>query len=134
MSKKEYIDKLATAGLFMTAIFSPCCFPLYGFIFSALGLGTVSLFGGFTWYIFQGLIILALFGHFWSYTKHRNILPFLTALVSSILIFGSYYFAFSLPLIYSGMVGLLIATIINHFAKRKVRSCPNCVQATNDNV
>lgn len=25
-----------------------------------------------------------------------------------------------------GMFGLLVATILNHFAKRKAKSCPNC--------
>jgi len=28
------VDKIATAGLFIAAFFSPCCFPLYGFILS----------------------------------------------------------------------------------------------------
>lgn len=127
MTAKAYIDKFATAGLFVTAIFSPCCFPLYGFALSALGLGSVELFGGYTWYIFQGLVALALFGQFWSYSKHKNIFPLLIALISSALIFGSYHFYFSQPIIYSGMFGLLIATVVNHFAKRKAKSCPNCV-------
>lgn len=134
MTSKAYIDKFATTGLFITAIFSPCCFPLYGFALSALGLGSVELFGGFTWYIFQGLIVLALFGQYWSYKKHKDILPLLIAVTSSLLILGSYYISFSLPLIYSGMFGLLIATIINHFSKRKAKSCPNCVSTPDDNI
>lgn len=131
---KSVIDKIATAGLFITAIFSPCCFPLYGFLLSALGLGSVELFGGFTWYIFIGLVILSLFGQYWSYRKHKNIIPLLIALVSSALILGSYYFFFSHPIIYSGMFGLLIATLVNHFAKRKAKSCPNCVPTSNNKI
>jgi hypothetical protein len=123
---KPLIDKLATAGLFVTAIFSPCCFPLYGFALSALGLGSVELFGGYTWYIFQTLVALALFGQCWSYSKHKNIFPLLIALISSVLIFGSYHLYFSQPIIYIGMFGLLIATVGNHFAKRQAKSCPNC--------
>jgi len=134
MTGKAYIDKFATTSLFITAIFSPCCFPLYGFALSALGLGSVELFGGFTWYIFQGLIVLALFGQYWSYKKHKDILPLLIAVTSSLLILGSYYISFSLPLIYSGMFGLLMATIINHFSKRKAKSCPNCVSTPDDNI
>lgn len=131
---KPIIDKIATAGLFITAIFSPCCFPLYGFLLSALGLGSVELLGGFTWYIFLGLVVLSLFGQYWSYRKHKNIFPLLIAIVSSSLIFGSYYFSFSPPIIYSGMFGLLIATVINHFAKRKAKSCPNCAPASTDKI
>lgn len=121
------VDKIATAGLFITAFFSPCCFPLYGFLLSALGLGSVELFGGFTWYVFIAMVLLSLFGQFWSYRKHKNILPLLIALLSATIILTSYYFLFSIVIIYSGMFGLLIATILNHFAKRKAKSCPNCV-------
>lgn len=131
---KSVIDKIATAGLFITAIFSPCCFPLYGFLLSALGLGSVELFGGFTWYIFIGLVILSLWGQYWSYLKHKNIIPLLIASVSSALILGSYYFLFSHPIIYSGMFGFLIATVVNHFAKRKAKSCPNCVPTSNNKI
>jgi hypothetical protein len=134
MTNKSIIDKFATAGLFVTAIFSPCCFPLYGFALSALGFGSVELFGGYTWYIFQGLVALALFGQFWSYSEHKNIFPLLIALISSALIFGSYHFYFSRPIIYSGMFGLLIATVVNHFAKRQAKSCPNCVTTPKDKV
>lgn len=132
MTTKAYIDKFATAGLFVTAIVSPCCFPLYGFALSALGLGSVELFGGFTWYAFQGFVALALFGQYWSYRKHKYYVPLLIALISSVLIFGSYYYRFSLPLIYAGMFGLLIATLVNHFAKRKARSCTNCVATSTE--
>lgn len=37
------IDKFGTAGLFLTAIFSPCCFPIFAFAASALGLGSFEL-------------------------------------------------------------------------------------------
>ena len=38
---KSNIDKLGTIGLFITALFSPCCFPLFAFGASALGLGSI---------------------------------------------------------------------------------------------
>lgn len=115
-------------------MFYPCCFPLYGFVLSTLGLGSVELFGGYTWYIFQALVILALFGQFWSYRKHKIIFPLIIAAISSILIFSSYYFYFSQPVIYCGMFGLLIATIVNHFAKKQAKSCPNCKEPPKDKV
>ena len=37
---------LGTIGLFITALFSPCCFPLFAFGASALGLGNFELFCG----------------------------------------------------------------------------------------
>lgn len=51
MRLSNNIDKFGTAGLFLTAIFSPCCFPLFAFTASALGLGSFELFGGWTMWI-----------------------------------------------------------------------------------
>jgi hypothetical protein len=45
------VDKLGTLGLFFTALFSPCCFPLFAFAASALGLGSFELFGGWTMWL-----------------------------------------------------------------------------------
>ncbi|MBK9224968.1 MAG: hypothetical protein IPO23_10810 [Flavobacterium sp.] len=56
MKLKNNIDKLGTIGMFFTALLSPCCFPLFAFVASALGLGSFELFGGWTMWIFQGMV------------------------------------------------------------------------------
>ncbi len=56
------IDKFGTGGLILTAIFSPCCFPLFAFGASALGLGSFELFGGWTMWIFQIMVLVSLIG------------------------------------------------------------------------
>ena len=63
-------DKLGTAGLFITAIFSPCCFPLFAFVASAFGLGSFELFGGWTMWVFQTMVLIVIGGLVISYRKH----------------------------------------------------------------
>ena len=67
----ENIDRFGTAGLFLTAIFSPCCFPLFAFAASALGLGSFELFGGWTMWIFQAMVIISILSlcDLWSVDK-----------------------------------------------------------------
>lgn len=116
MTLGRNIDKLGTVGLFITAIFSPCCFPLFAFIATTLGLGSFELFGSWTMWIFQAMVLISVVGLFISYRKHRCMYPLLVAIPSGILIFYAYHFYDSndwIHLLYVGMFGLLIATIWN---------------------
>ena len=114
MKITKNIDKLGTVGLFITAIFSPCCFPLFGFVVTALGLGSFELFGGWTMWVFQAMVIVAIFGLYISYRKHKCLYPLLTAIPSGLLIFYGYHLNDSdywTYFLYTGMFGLLAATI-----------------------
>lgn len=64
MKLTNNMDKFGTFGMFLTAIFSPCCFPLFAFAASALGLGSFELFGGWTMWIFQGMVLISIIGFF----------------------------------------------------------------------
>ena len=87
------VDKLGTLGLFFTALFSPCCFPLFAFAASALGLGSFELFGGWTMWIFQAMVLISIVGLIISYRKHRCLYPLLIAIPSGITILFAYYFS-----------------------------------------
>ena len=138
MNLKAKIDQLGTAGLWMTMLVSPCCFPLAAVIASSLGFSaSLELFGSWTFYILQGMVILALAGLLIASQSHRNWWPLLIASPSAILIFYSYHFLDSdnwTLYIYAGMGGLLMASILNHYAMKssgKVKlnstiTCPNC--------
>ena len=92
MKFTENIDKFGTVGLFLTVIFSPCCFPLFAFGASALGLGSFELFGGWTMWIVQAMAVISICGLFISYRKHKNIAPTIIAIVSGGLIIYAYNF------------------------------------------
>jgi hypothetical protein len=76
------VDRISTIGLYIPAFASPCCFPLFGVILSALGFGSFELFGGWTMWIFQGLVVLSLIGTLLSYRKHKCAYPLLIAVPS----------------------------------------------------
>ncbi|HSD06164.1 MAG TPA: MerC domain-containing protein [Flavobacterium sp.] len=126
MKIKNNIDKLGTLGLFFTALFSPCCFPLFAFVASAFGLGSFELFGGWTMWIFQIMILISIAGLIISFRKHHKFYPLLFAIPSGIVILYGYYFSYDFYHIYVGMFGLLIATVMNYYYNKLDGNCETC--------
>src|SRR3990172_5760291 len=109
MKLTNNIDKFGTAGLFLTALLSPCCFPLFAVVASALGLGSFELFGGWTMWVFKAMAVISIVGLYLNYRKHRNSLPTIIAIISGGLIIYSYNFYDHdnwTTLLYMGMFGL----------------------------
>ena len=123
---KSNIDKLGTIGLFITALFSPCCFPLFAFGASALGLGSFELFGGWTMWIFMVMVFISVIGFYISYTKHNSMYPLIIAILSAGLIFYGFFANNYISLIYIGMLGILIATIVNYYQNKFHGNCKTC--------
>jgi len=48
INNKNILERIGVIGIVLTAITSPCCFPLFGIVLSALGFGSFELFGGVT--------------------------------------------------------------------------------------
>ena len=116
MKLTNNLDRIGTIGLFLTALATTCCFPLFAFVLSAFGLGSAELFGGYTKYIFEGLVAISLAGLFISYRQHRSTYPLLVAIPSAAIIFYGYSFNDSdnwNKFIYTGMFGLFAATIFS---------------------
>lgn len=124
---KIQLDRIGTIGLFLAALATPCCFPLFAFGLSAFGLGSAELFGGWTVYIFEGLVLISLIGFFIAYRQHKNIFPLLIGIISGGIIVYAYNFNFDNTTIYIGMFGLLVATGLNYFIIRRHKiSCASC--------
>ena len=137
MKLKANIDKLGTVGLFLTALFSPCCFPIFAIAASALGFGSFELFGGWTMWVFQVMVVISLTGFIISYVKHRCTYPLFIAVPSSLLIFYGYHFSNSdnwAYFLYAGMLGLLIATGVNYYRNKLYGSCSTCTTYEGQNV
>lgn len=126
MKLKSNIDKLGTIGLFITALFSPCCFPLFAFGASALGLGSFKLFGGWTMWVFMIMVVISVIGFYISYTKHKSIYPLLVAIPCTGLILYSFFVNSIISLIYIGMFGILIATVVNYYLNKLKGNCKTC--------
>lgn len=129
MKISKNIDKLGTAGIFITALLSPCCFPLFAFAASALGLGSFELFGGWTMWIFQAMALISIVGLYFSYRKHHCLYPLLVATISGLLIVYGYHFHTSkywTYFLYAGMLGLLTATLWNYRRNKIHGTCKTC--------
>lgn len=135
MKIKYNIDKLGTMGLFITALFSPCCFPLFAFAASAFGLGNFELFGGWTIWIFLTMVLVSIIGLIISYLIHRCLYPLMIAVPSALLIFYGFLINNNTTFIYLGMLGIFIATGVNYYRNKlhgkpielkSILTCPNC--------
>jgi hypothetical protein len=131
------IDKFGVAGLLLTALLSPCCFPVFAFVASALGLGSFELFGGWTMWIFQAMVILSIAGLCISYRGHHCLYPLLVAIPSGLFVFYGYHFNDSdhwVYFLYAGMVGLMGATIWNYKRNKMHGACETCYMVDGHNV
>ena len=123
------LSTLGTAGLWVTALASPCCFPLLAVGASALGLGSFELFGGWTMYVFQALVLLSVAGTAASVRQHGHWGPLAGAAGGAALIMSAYYLDFSLPRVYAGMVGLLGAAAWTHRLTKSTMNQPLVLQS-----
>jgi hypothetical protein len=138
--KTSIIERIGVIGIVLTAITSPCCFPMFGLILSAFGLGSFELFGSVTMYIFLAFVVLSVIGSIFSFLFHKKILPLLIGLISGLLIFYNYLFdAESNNTMYIGMVGLMMVSLMNYYESKIVNlmknagiilkstiTCPHC--------
>lgn len=137
MKLQKNIDKIGTIGIFLTAIFSPCCFPLFAFAASALGLGSFELFGGWTMWVFQAMSVISIIGLYISYRQHRCMYPLLIAIPSVLLILYGYHINESehwVYFLYAGMLGLMVATGVNYYRNRLHRCCNSGIDADGHDV
>lgn len=120
------LDKLGAAGLFLTVLLSPCCFPIIAFGAAALGLGSFELFGGWTMWIFQAMFLISIAGLYISYRRHRCMYPLIVAIFSGLLVVYGYHFNntdYWIYFLYAGIFGLLAATLWNYQNNKLHGSC-----------
>jgi hypothetical protein len=130
MNFKNNLEKLGTIGVLIFSFFSPCCFPLYVVIASTLGLSCIKFNSEWGFYVFLIMIVISLIGFIKSFHIHKSKLPLLIAIPSIILILIDYFTEITI-LNYSGMIGLISATIINNLKKKSeitslIQSDNNC--------
>ncbi len=134
---KLQLDRIGTVGLFLAALATPCCFPLFAFVLSTVGFGSAEVFGGYTKIVFEMLVTISLVGLFISYQQHRCIYPLLIAIPSALSIFYGYNFNEGNnwnTFIYTGMFGLLASTIWNYQRNKLHGTCNTCIDINGKKV
>lgn len=122
MLKLTFIEKIGSIGVLGTAAACPVCWPLFAAAGSALGLGVLAPFEPTLMNIvFPAFVIIALVGGVLGYFNHRRLLPLVVNVVSVGLILYGFYGGWHLELMYAGIFGVLIATVLGFFANRQCR-------------
>lgn len=102
----------------------PACFPVFSFLVPILGLGTLGTFEPILInYVLPLTVLTSLIGSYLDFNKNRNPITLTTAIASSSLFFYSFYLNFSYLLLYSGVIGLFLVSIINFLINRKKSTC-----------
>ena len=123
ISNLNLIDKIGTVGSLIAAAGCPACFPMLAVVGSAVGLGALHPLEGKVFLVFQLLVGVSLIGSFISYFNHHKILPLLLGIISPGLIFFALYIHFNSVIIYSGLSGLAVASVMNMIANRRCKKC-----------
>jgi MerC mercury resistance protein len=128
------LDRIGSAGAIVAAIAAPCCFPLFAAVGAAAGLSVFERYEGAVLLIFQGFALLTLAGLALSFRRNRNFGPLIIGAVSCAALAIHFYLSFSLALLYSGLLGLIAATVWNYLSTRSRKgpvlqsriTCPKC--------
>jgi hypothetical protein len=129
------LDRIGSIGALLAAIVAPCCFPLFAAIGTAGGLGVLGQYEGIILYVFQGFAVIALIGLVLSFLEHRKVGPVLLGAFSCGVLAYHFHAHFSLTALYSGLFGIVAATLWNYLINRGRRkaavlistiTCPKC--------
>lgn len=140
MKFRYNLDRVGIGAMLFTVVFSPCCFPLFAFAASALGLGSFEIFGSWTMWILCSTVLISVLGLVVSYRKHKCMYPLLIAVPSASLIWYGIFMTTISPFMYIGMLGMLLATFVNYYRFRlhngsfkekdviikSILKCPKC--------
>ena len=134
------LDRIGSVGALLAAIAAPCCFPLFAALGTAVGLGALGQYEGIILFIFQGFALLTLVGLALSVRRHHNFAPLIVGTLGCAALAYHFYLSFSLPALYSGLFGLVVASVWNRFARppspllQSVVTCPACGQQTEETM
>jgi len=120
----RFLDKAGGIGAFVSAMACPACFPLFSVLGSILGVGVLFPFDERTViYIFMGFVVIALIGNSISFAHHRKLIPLLTGSLSALSIFFGIFLSYTAAFLYAGVIGLLVAAVLNFVESRRCEKC-----------
>lgn len=98
--------------------------PAAGVVAALFGPRNFSRYESGTFYIMQGLVLLALVGSLISYRGHRKVLPLLLAIGSAAAIIYGINARLDVYYMFPGMVGLLVVSLWNSIETRRAEDPP----------
>lgn len=122
---KESLVNIGGVGSLVsaTAAAAPCCLPLLASVASTVGLSALLPYSEFIGYIVQIFALLAAVGAFLSFCKHRKIGPLVITVVCVAVLVIVYNVSLVAWLLYSALVGLVVAAIWNMIESKRCNQC-----------
>jgi len=116
----KFIEQSASVGILVTAMACPVCWPLFALAGSSLGLGILAPWEGILMnYVFPPLVMLGAVGSIVSFKSHRKVIPLVVGLLSAAIILFGFYVGWQLVLMYIGIFGMLLASVLSYLEIRK---------------
>src|SRR6187455_2527243 len=100
------IVQIGAIGTIVSALASPCCFPLFAPLSGLLGLSSVPFFRGNASALIQAMTALTLGGQVAAYRRHRHLGQLIVSAVGAVLVVVAYYAAYHVGLIYCALTFL----------------------------
>lgn len=120
--KLAFVDKIGSLGVLATAAACPVCWPLFASAGSALGLGVLAPYEPFLMNaVFPAFVLVALIGGIVAFMNHRRYPPLIVNLASVAMILYGFYGGWHLVLMYIGIFGVVISSVLAHFSNRRCR-------------
>jgi len=118
--RAKFIEQSASIGVLVTAMACPVCWPLFALVGSSLGLGILAPWEGILMnYVFPPLVVLGAVGSVVSFKSHRKVIPLVIGLLSATMILFGFYVGWQLVLMYIGIFGMLLASVLSYLEARK---------------
>ena len=122
---KESLVGVGGVGRIASAIAAaaPCCLPFLASVASAVGLSALLPYSAFISYLVQAFGILAAIGAFLSFRRHGKSGPLVLTAVCVVSLLVVYNISLIAWLLYSSLVGLVVAAIWNTFESKRCNQC-----------
>ena len=114
---RYHLDKIGVLGSFFSVL---CCLGFPGIVglLSAIGAGFLINDAILLPFLIISLVI-AIIGIFVSWIKHKKILPLILATMSAVITFVFLFVVYVKVLIYVGLLGLVISSILSSLCIKK---------------
>ena len=120
--KLDIVERFGSIGTFIVAASCPVCWPLFIPIGSALGLGFLQPYEGVMMNIvFPIFVIITLIGSYLGYRVHRTLYPLAVTGASVLFILIGFYGGWNLVLMYIGIIGVLVGSVLGFIAKKQCK-------------
>ena len=122
--KQRFFNYIGSIGSIGIGKFCPVCYASVSAFLTAIGVGfvvsTVVLKGLLTLFLCIGIL-----GLWRSYKTHKNLIPLVTCLLSSVFIYAGKYLLLNNIVFYLGIIGL-VGTVILDMKIKRVIPCSAC--------